>query len=303
MPPENPSPRQTLSYIKGLLHTRRLIPKSKMGQNFLIDLNLVDLVVRTAELTKEDCVLEVGTGTGSLTVKMAELAGAVWTVELDPDFFNMAQHLLCGWQNVRQLHGDALEGKNRLNPDLLMGWDALAAEFSLPRRKLVANLPYAIATPLIANLLLTERQIDRMVVMIQWEVGERMVAVPGTKDYGALAVLMQAVADVEIVRRIAPTNFWPQPAVDSAVVMIRPNKEKRAAVKNVPLFRAFLRDLYTQRRKNLRSALSGWPQGRREKKDVDARLAAAGFDGAGRAENLTVADHLRLCAAFEGVVT
>ena len=102
MPPENPSPRQTLSYIKGLLHTRRLIPKNKMGQNFLIDLNLVDLVVRTAELTKEDCVLEVGTGTGSLTVKMAELAGAVWTVELDPDFFNMAQHLLCGWQNVRQ---------------------------------------------------------------------------------------------------------------------------------------------------------------------------------------------------------
>lgn len=294
----NPSPRQTLSYIKGLLQSRRLIPKNKMGQNFLIDLNLLDLVVRTAELTKEDCVLEVGTGTGSLTTRLADAAGAVLTVELDPEFFEMARQLLAAWSNVRQLKGDALAGKNQLNPDMIARWDALAADKGLTRRKLVANLPYAIATPLIANLIIAGVPIERMVVMVQWEVAERMVAAPGTKDFGALAVLLQSVADTSIVRRIAPSNFWPAPAVDSAVVLIRPNPEKASRVHDLKAWRAFLRDLYTQRRKNLRQALSGWPGGRRDKKDVDAKLAAAGFDGSGRAEALSVEDHLRLWAAF-----
>jgi 16S rRNA (adenine1518-N6/adenine1519-N6)-dimethyltransferase len=294
----NPSPRQTLSYIKGLLQSRRLIPKNKMGQNFLIDLNLVDLVVRTAELTKEDCVLEVGTGTGSLTTRAALAAGGVFTVEFDPAFFEMAQQLLVAWSNVRQLKGDALASKNEVSPELLSGWDAFAAEKGLTRRKLVANLPYAIATPLIANLVITGRPIERMVVMVQWELAERMVAVPGTKDYGALAILLQSVSDTSIIRRIAPTNFWPQPAVDSAIVLIKPDPEKAKRVSDLKAWRAFLRDLYTQRRKNLRGALSGWPGGRREKKDVDAKLAAAGFDGSARAEALTVEDHLRLWAAF-----
>lgn len=294
----HPSPRQTLSYIKGLLQSRRLIPKNKMGQNFLIDLNLLDLVVRTAELSKEDCVLEVGTGTGSLTARLADEAGGVFTVELDPEFFEMSKQLLAGRPNVRQMHGDALAGKNELNPHLLSGWDALAKDLGLPRRKLVANLPYAIATPLIANLLITGVPIERMVVMVQWELAERMVAAPGTKDYGALAVLLQSIADVGVVRRIAPTNFWPRPAVDSAIVLIKPNAEKAKRVPDLPAWRAFLRDLYTQRRKNLRQALSGWPQGRRDKKEVDAKLAAIGFDASVRAETLSVEQHLALCNAF-----
>jgi 16S rRNA (adenine1518-N6/adenine1519-N6)-dimethyltransferase len=294
----NPSPRQTLSYIKGLLQSRRLVPKNKMGQNFLIDLNLLDLVVRTAEVTRDDCVLEVGTGTGSLTTRLAAAAGAVFTVELDPAFFEMSRQLLVAWSNVRQLKGDALASKNELNPELLAGWDALATEKGLTRRKLVANLPYAIATPLIANLVITGRSIERMVVMVQWELAERMVAAPGTRDYGALAILLQSVADTSIVRRIAPSNFWPPPAVDSAIVLIKPNAEKAERVPDRKAWRAFLRDLYTQRRKNLRQALSGWPGGRRDKKDVDAKLAAAGFDGSVRAETLSVDDHLKLWAAF-----
>ncbi len=294
-----PTPRQTLSYIKGLLASRRLTPKNKMGQNFLIDLNLLDVILKTAELTKEDCVLEVGTGTGSLTAKMADQAGGVFTVELEYELYDLARNLLCAWQNVRQLHGDALAGKNVVNPDLYAGWDKLAADLNLPRRKLVANLPYAIATPLIGNLLISDVVIERMVVMVQWELAERMVAVPGTKDYGSLAVLVQALADASIVRKIAPTNFWPQPAVDSAVVLIQPRPEKRAAAGDVKKLRAFLRDLYTQRRKHLRQALVGWPRGRRDKADVDARLAKLGIDGSVRAETLGVAEHLRLCAEFE----
>jgi 16S rRNA (adenine1518-N6/adenine1519-N6)-dimethyltransferase len=293
-----PTPRQTLSYIKGLLQSRRLIPKNKMGQNFLIDLNLLDLVVRTAELTKDDCVLEVGTGTGSLTARLADSAGAVFTVELDPAFFELAKQLLAGRPNVRQLHGDALAGKNELSRHMLEGWNALAGEKGLTRRKLVANLPYAIATPLIANLLISGVPIERMVVMVQWEVAERMVATPGTKDFGALAVLLQSIADTQIVRRIAPSNFWPRPEVDSAIVLIKPNAEKAARVPDLKTWRAFLRDLYTQRRKNLRQALSGWPGGRRDKKEVDAKLAAIGFDGSVRAETLSIEQHITLCNAF-----
>lgn len=297
-PGETPSPRQTLSYIKGLLQSRRLIPKNKMGQNFLIDLNLLDLVVRTAELSKDDCVLEVGTGTGSLSARLAEQAGAVFTVELDPEFFEMSKQLLAAYPTVRQMHGDALAGKNELNPHLVEGWKALASEKNLPRRKLIANLPYAIATPLIANLLISGITIERMVVMVQWELAERMVATPGTKAFGALAVLLQSVADTQIVRRIAPTNFWPRPAVDSAIVLIKPNAEKAARVPDLKKWRAFLRDLYTQRRKNMRQALSGWPGGRRDKKDVDAKLSANGFDGSVRAETLTIEQHLELFKVF-----
>jgi 16S rRNA (adenine1518-N6/adenine1519-N6)-dimethyltransferase len=297
-PGETPSPRQTLSYIKDLLHSRRLIPKNKMGQNFLIDLNLVDLVVRSAELTGSDCVLEVGTGTGSLSARLADQAGAVFTVELDREFFEMSRQLLAAYPNVRQMHGDALAGKNELNPHLVDGWNTLAAEKGLTRRKLVANLPYAIATPLIANLLISGMPIERMVVMVQWELAERMVAMPGTKDFGALAVLLQSVANTQIVRRIAPTNFWPRPAVDSAIVLIKPNAEKASPVPDLKTWRAFLRDLYTQRRKNLRQALSGWPGGRRDKKDVDAKLAAIGFDGSIRAETLTIEQHLELFRVF-----
>jgi 16S rRNA (adenine1518-N6/adenine1519-N6)-dimethyltransferase len=300
---EQPSPRQTLSYIKGLLQSRRLIPKNKMGQNFLIDLNLVDLVVRTAELTPEDCVLEVGTGTGSLTARLADAAGAVFTVELDPAFFEMSRQHLAARPNVRQLHGDALAGKNKLNPHLLAGWETLAAERGLKRRKIVANLPYAIATPLIANLIIAGLPIERMVVMVQWEVAERMTAAPGSKDYGALAVLLQSVADVSVVRRIAPSNFWPRPEVDSAIVLIKPNAENARRVGELSKWRAFLRDLYTHRRKNLRQALSGWPSGRKDKAEVDARLADLGIDGSLRAETLDIDQHLRLCAAFAGDAT
>jgi 16S rRNA (adenine1518-N6/adenine1519-N6)-dimethyltransferase len=125
-----------------------------------------------------------------------------------------------------------------------------------------------------------------------------MQAKVGTKDYNALSVLVQSVADVEIVRKVLPTNFYPQPKVDSAIVKITPNAEKRAKVGDVVKYRAFLRDLYVHRRKNLRQALSGWPSGRREKTDVDAKLAALGIDGTVRSEALDVEQHLRLCAAF-----
>ena len=297
-PPAVPSPRQTLKFLRGLFEGQGLEARSRLGQNFLIDLNLLDLIVRTAELDNADAVLEVGTGTGSLTAKLADAAGAVCTVEIDKTLQPVAQQVVGPRPNVRFVFGDALATKNELNPDMLAAWGEAAAAHGSTRRKLVANLPYVIATPVITNLLIGGIEIDRMVVMVQWEIAERLRAAVGTKDYNSLSVLVQGVADVEVVRKVLPANFYPRPKVDSAIVLIRPNVEKRAKVGDVPKFRAFLRDLYVHRRKNLRQALSGWPAGRKDKAEVDAKLAGLGIDGTLRSEVLDVEQHLRLCAAF-----
>jgi 16S rRNA (adenine1518-N6/adenine1519-N6)-dimethyltransferase len=293
---KHPSPRQTLSYLRSLFQANGLEAKSKLGQNYLIDLNLIDLIARTAELSPDDAVLEVGTGTGSLTAQLAKAAGAVVTVEIDKTFHPIARHVVGDRQNVTYLLGDCLAGKSELNPDMLAAWDAAAAGGR--RRKLVANLPYVIATPLLANLLVSDIIIERMVVMVQWEMAERMMAAASTKDYNALSVLVQALADIQVVRKVLPGNFYPRPKVDSAIVMIRPDPAKRAAVGDVKRFQRFLRDLYIHRRKNLRQALAGAPGGRRAKADVDAKLAELGIEGSVRAESLDVGQHLRLSEAF-----
>jgi 16S rRNA (adenine1518-N6/adenine1519-N6)-dimethyltransferase len=290
--------RQTLTYLRRLFDAFGLEAKSKLGQNFLIDLNLLDLIVRAAELDRTDAVLEVGTGTGSLTARLADHAGVVTTVEVDRSLQPVAKQIVGDRTNVRYVLGDALARKNELSPDMLAAWETAAAEFGCTRRKLVANLPYVIATPLVSNLLIAGLPIERMVVMVQWEIAERMRAEAGTKDYNALSVLVQSVADVEVVRKVLPTNFHPRPKVDSAIVKIVPNAEKRARVGDVGRFRAFLRDLYVHRRKNLRQALTGWPAGRKDKDEVDAKLKELGIDGTVRSEALDVEQHLRLCAAF-----
>ena len=299
LPTGGPSPRQTLNYLRNLFEAHGLEAKSKLGQNYLIDLNLIDLIVRSAEVGPDDVVLEVGTGTGSLTARLADLAGQVVTIEIDKTFHPVARRTVGDRANVTYLLGDCLAKKSLLNPDMLAAWAAAAAKIGPSARlKLVANLPYVIATPLVSNLLCTDLPIERMVVMVQWEIAERLQARVGTKDYNALSVLVQSIADVQTVRKVLPANFHPRPKVDSAIVRIDPDPAKRAFVGDVVRFRDFLRALYIHRRKNLRQGLIGWPHGRQDKEMVDATLKSLGIDGNVRAEALSVADHLRLCAAF-----
>jgi 16S rRNA (adenine1518-N6/adenine1519-N6)-dimethyltransferase len=297
-----PPPRQTLSYLQQLFRERGIQPKSKLGQNFLIDLNLIDLILRGAELGPDDLALEIGSGTGSLTARLAASAGAVVSVEVDPAFHLLASELIGDNPRVLLLGSDALKNKNHLNPRLLDAVQEMTTKSGLKRIKLVANLPYSVATPVIANFLLTDLPVERMVVTVQWEIAERMLAEPGHKSYGSLAVLVQSIADVELLRQLRPSVFFPRPKVDSAIICIRPNKVRRAALVqrlgDVQRLRNFLRDLYTHRRKNLRGALAGSPSGRREKPDVDRLLAEAGIDGTARSETLTVEQHLVLCEAF-----
>jgi 16S rRNA (adenine1518-N6/adenine1519-N6)-dimethyltransferase len=313
MPPASPSSRQTLSYLRNLFEERGIRPKNKLGQNFLIDLNLLDLLLRTADLTRDDLALEVGSGTGSLTIKLAECAGAVLSVEIDPAFASLTEEavashftrfpLPAAWEErITLFHGDALKNKNELNPEVLAALGELGRRAGTTRVKLVANLPYSVAVPIITNLLLSEVPVERMAVTVQSEIAERLLASPGTKDFGALAVLVQSLAEVELVRRLPPAVFWPRPKVDSAIVLVRPDAARREHVRSAvgdPLrLRNFLRDLYAHRRKNLRGALVALPGGRFDKVAVDARLAELGIDGTTRAEALDREEHLRLCAVF-----
>src|SRR5436190_1638738 len=142
-PTENPhpAPRQTQSYLRELFQVNRLHPKNKLGQNFLIDLNLIDFILNAAELTRADLVLEVGSGTGSLTVRLAELAGAVLSVEIDPAFFALAQETVHAHENVRIVHADALKNKNQMNPEVIAAIDEMRVKYRPERVKMVANLP------------------------------------------------------------------------------------------------------------------------------------------------------------------
>jgi 16S rRNA (adenine1518-N6/adenine1519-N6)-dimethyltransferase len=308
-----PTTRQTLSYLRHLFQERGIQPRTKLGQNFLIDLNLLDLVLRSAELSADDLVLEVGSGTGGLTMRLLEQAGAVVSVEVDSAFHSLTEEAVATHfhlfppesgrpgtrqENVRLLHTDVLAGKNTLRPEVMQSVRELAEQAGAKNVKLVANLPYSVAVPVIANLLLSDIAVERMVVMVQWEIAERLMAPAGSHDYAALAVLVQSLTEVSLVRRVPPTVFWPRPQVDSAIVLIRPDPVRRSRVGDVKKFRNFLRDLYVHRRKNLRSALSSLPAGRLAKPEVDARLAELGIAGAVRAEKLDLEQHLRLCQVF-----
>ncbi len=296
--PETPV-RQTQTYLRHLFQERGLRPKNKLGQNFLVDLNLVDFIAKSAELTRHDMVLEVGTGTGTLTALLADQAGAVLSVEIDASFHEIVQETLGRHEHLQFFHGDILKNKNHLNPFVMQRLREGLARFQGKNLKLVANLPYAVATPVVTNLILSDLPIERMVVTVQWEIAERLMASPGSKDYGSLAILMQSLADIELLRKLAPAVFWPRPQVESAIIRIKPNAQKRSLLPDPMCFRIFLRDLYAHRRKNLRSALGTMPSKPMDKPEVDRRLAELGIDGNCRAETLDRHVHLKLCHAFD----
>lgn len=299
--PEPSSRNQTLSFLKHRFAQVGLRPRTKLGQNFLIDLNLLRLLLGAAEIGPNDVVLEVGTGTGSLTAQMAPLAAAVVTVEVDSQMYQLASEELHDATNVRMLQVDVLKNKNRLNSAVL---EVVAAELaSAPGRqfKLVANLPYSVATPLVTNLLMLDRPPQSMTVTVQKEVADRMAAPPGTKDYGALSIWVQSQCRVELVRVLPPSAFWPKPKVDSAIVQITLDEALRQRIPDRNFFHQFVRSMFFHRRKFLRSELLSVCKDRLDKPGVDALLEQLQLLGTLRAEQLDVPTMLALCEAVRAV--
>lgn len=287
-------PRQTISFLQKRFREVGLEPDKRHGQNFLIDLNLLELLVRTADVGPNDVVLEVGTGTASLTTRLAERAAAVVTVEIDEHLHLLASEELIDFTNVTLLHQDALRNKNNLHPNVLNAVRERLAESPERQFKLAANLPYNVATPILSNLLSTDITPVSMTATIQKELAERIVAPPRTKDYSALSIWMQALCDVEIVRIMPPDVFWPRPKVESAIMHIVPRPEKRAKIPDLAYFHEFVRSLFFHRRKFLRSVLIAAHKDRLSKSDIDAVMAEHRFDANTRAEELDVPTILAL---------
>ena len=291
------SRRQTLSFLKQRFAEVGLNLVKRHGQNFLIDLNLLDVLVDAADLQPSDVILEVGTGTGSLTAQMAPRVAAVVTVEIDPRLYQLASEELIDFENVTMLLQDALRNKNNLDDAVLGELRKRLAEQPGRRLKLVANLPYSVATPVISNLLLTEVTPDSMTVTIQKELADRIVARPATKDYGALSVWVQSQCDAEIVRLLPPAAFWPRPLVTSAIVHIQLVPEKRARIADLKYFHDFVRSMFFHRRKFLRSVLISALKSDLEKTTIDEIIVQQGFAADTRAEQLTPEAMIALCDA------
>ncbi len=286
--------RQTKSFLIERFREMGITPATRHGQNFLIDLNLHRLLIDSAELTKDDVVLEVGTGTGALTTEMARRAAAVVTVEIDSHLYELASEELLEYPHVTMLNFDALHNKNSFDERVLDAVGEKLAEVPGRKFKLLANLPYNIATPVLSNLLLCPHVPCMMVATIQKELGDRIVAQPWSKDYGALSVWMQSQATTEIVRIMPPTVFWPMPKVESAIVKIVVDPEKRAAIPDLKYFHQFVKTIFIHRRKFLRANIVAAMKEHLTKPQIDEMLSEMKLGETARTEELDVATLLRL---------
>lgn len=291
--------RQTRTHLMELFEKHGFHPRHDLGQNFLIDLNLISYIVEVADIQANDVVLEVGAGTGGMSAFLSVRAGAVVSVEIDKNMYALAQDVVAGRDNVTLLNCDALKNKNHFAPEVLEAVRAKLAAIPNSRLKLVANLPYCIGTPVITNLVASDLPWVSMVVTIQWELADKMRALPGEEGYGALSIWMQSHGRVKILKKFGPGVFWPRPTVDSAVVGVIRDPAREAQMKDRAFFHDFIRRLFSQRRKHLRSVLVGMYSRDMEKSDVDAILKPLGLPDAVRAEVLEPDVLMRIANAFQ----
>jgi 16S rRNA (adenine1518-N6/adenine1519-N6)-dimethyltransferase len=294
--------RQSISYLTRRFKEVGIEPNARHGQNFLIDLNLLQLLADSAELDREDVVLEVGTGTGSLTAQLASRAAAVVTVEVDRRMYNLASEELIDFPNVTMLLTDALKNKNTISAEVMEQVQRQLSAAPDRRFKLVANLPYNIATPIISNLLAMDEPPATMTVTVQKEVADRFLAAPSTKDYGALSIWVQSQCQVELVRVLPPQVFWPKPKVHSAFVRLTFDPFLRARIPDLPFFHHFVRSMFLHRRKLLRGVLISAYKEQLGKSGVDGILARLNLGETARAEELDVLQMIALCEAVRAAV-
>ncbi|HIU64632.1 MAG TPA: 16S rRNA (adenine(1518)-N(6)/adenine(1519)-N(6))-dimethyltransferase RsmA [Candidatus Avacidaminococcus intestinavium] len=254
----------------------------RLGQNFLTDEQIVAQIVEAATLQQDDCVLEIGPGIGTLTQALAEKGAAVTAVELDKRLLPVLKETLAAYPNVNIINADILQLdiKEAVNNQSF---------------KVVANLPYYITTPIVFHLLEQKLPMERLVVMVQKEVAERMVAKPGGKDYGALSVAVQYYAEPKIAFKVPPTSFIPAPNVESAVIVCEVRKQPPVTLTDEKIFFRVVKAAFSVRRKMLNNALKNMGITAEE---VKTWLEAAGIDGKRRGETLSLTEFAKLANVY-----
>jgi 16S rRNA (adenine1518-N6/adenine1519-N6)-dimethyltransferase len=260
---------QTKHQIQQLLARAGIFPNKHFGQHFLIDLNLMRVLIDSAGIGGDDIVLEVGCGTGSMTEGLAEQAGFCIAVEVDDTLAKIAQGQLAQKDNVIVVNTDILESKHTISGTVINAIEA-ARKKHTGRLMLVANLPYNVACPVMLNLVTGPTVVDEMYVTVQKQVAERMTAKPGSGDYGTLSIFLSATGEVKTERILKPTVFWPQPQVESAMVSFVRREEKVRQIKSIELFGEVINLFMGHRRKMLKactkfasgelSKIDDWPE-------------------------------------------
>lgn len=281
----------TPSKTKEIIEANRFAFKKNFGQNFLIDSNILDNIAACAGVTKEDCVLEIGPGIGSLTQVLAENARQVVAVEIDNTLIPILKQTLEDYDNIEILNQDILK------TDI----DAIIREKNGGRPiKVVANLPYYITTPIIMGLFESGVPIDNITVMVQKEVADRMQVGPGSKDYGALSLAVQYYAEPYIVANVPPNCFIPRPNVGSAVIRLTRHQTPPVEVKDRELMFKLIRASFNQRRKTLLNGLNNSPELSFGKEQIAAAIEQLGVPAAVRGEALTLEQFSRLSDLLGG---
>ena len=263
--------------------------QKRFGQNFLIDPHVLDKIIRAAEVTKEDCVLEIGPGIGTMTQYLAEAAGRVVAVEIDSNLIPILNETLKDYQNVTIINDDILK----------VDIPRLAQEYNGGRPvKVVANLPYYITTPIIMGLFEGEVPLDSITVMVQKEVADRMKVGPGSKDYGALSLAVQYYAQPYVVANVPPNCFIPRPGVGSAVIRLTRHKEPPVQADDPKLMFRLIRASFNQRRKTLQNGLSNSPELSFTKEQIAAGIESLGLSPSVRGEALSLEQFAALSNYF-----
>lgn len=253
--------------------------QKKYGQNFLIDTNILHKIVEAAQITKEDCVLEIGPGIGTMTQHLAEAAGRVIAVEIDKELIPILEETLAPYGNITLLHADILK----------VDLQKLSEEQGIDRPfKVVANLPYYITTPIIMELFESHVPLESITVMVQSEVADRMQVGPGTKDYGALSLAVQYFAKPEVMVRVPASCFVPRPNVDSTVIRLTRHDNPPVEVEDEAYLFAIVRASFNQRRKTLVNGLVNAGNLGVSKEQVEDVLGQMGLSKTVRGETFTL---------------
>lgn len=259
--------------------------QKKFGQNFLIDPHVLDKIIASAAITKEDCVIEIGPGIGSVTQALIENAGKVISIEIDDQLIPILTEQFGGEAHFKLIHKDVLKVDLR---------QLIEEEAPGKRVKVVANLPYYITTPIIMMLLENNLPIESITVMVQKEVADRLASKPGTKQYGAITASVNYYADSYLVANVPRNCFMPRPNVDSAVIKLTLNEEPKVKVGNVEQLFKIMKASFLLRRKTLLNTLAAHGDLGLEKEKLKELLEASGVGAQTRGETLSVQEFARL---------